>query len=135
MAHSDERCAYHMIFHELQYTAPSAVIAILNILSAILILHISDCLEHSRLSPVWCLFHSISPLSQEVVRDLAPLCPRTTLNIQGCHDLVNLWPQVSKILKPCYHGDILGSPKDVPELQWYNLIGQVSEYMLLSIDI
>ena len=118
MACSDERCAYHMIFHRLQYTVPSAVIAILNILPAILILHISDCLEHSSLSLVWCLFHSISPLSQEVVPDL-----------------VNLWPPVSKILKPCYHGDILGSPKDVPELQWYNLIGQVSEYVLLSIDI
>ena len=44
-------------------------------------------------------------------------------------------PPVSKILKPCYHGDILGSLKDVPELQWYNLIGLVSEYVLLSIDI
>ena len=124
MAHSDERCAYHMIFHGLQYTVPSTVIAILNILSAILILHISDNLEYSRLSPRLspiCLFPSISPLSQNYLE----------------HSRLSLTWSISdpQFLKLCYHGDILGSPKDVPELQWYNLIGQVSEYVLLSIDI
>ena len=81
------------------------------------------------------VFHSISPLSQEVVPDLAPPLSQNYLEHSRLSlTLVNPWHPVSKILKPCYHGNILGSPKDVLELQWYNLIGLVSEYVLLSID-
>ena len=102
MAHSDERCVYHMTEYPINYPP----------------------VTHIRL-----------PWTFKVVSDMMfvpfnlSTVPELPWTFKVVPDVVNLWPPVSKILKPCYHGDILESTKDVPELQWYNLIGQVSEYV------
>ena len=64
-----------------------------------------------------------------------PSVPELPWTFKVVPDVVNLWPPVSKILKPCYHGDILGSTKDVPGLQWYNLIGLGKYLSMCAIDI
>ena len=93
MVHSDERCMYHMIFHRLYYNSYS----ILNINYP----HVT----HIRL--LW-MFMAV------------PLCPRTTLNIQGSpwhgHPLALAPRSLNHVtMETCYHGDILESSRDVPE--------------------
>ena len=109
-----------MIFHGLQYT--STVIAILNILSAILILHISDCLEHLRLSPVWCSIQSpLCPRRLSLTWPYSPSVPELPWTFKVVSDLVNLWPPVSKAMLPWWHPISTRTPMvQVSELLTYD---------------
>ena len=127
MAHSDERRVYHMIFHGLQYCYshteyPISYPHVTHIRLPWTFKAVSDMMFvpfNLPSVPGGCPWPA-PPLSQDYLE----------------HSRLSLMWSISgpqfQILKSCCHGDILGSPKDVPELQWYYLVGQVS--VLLTYD-